>query len=272
MLASFLVEFYLLWHGKLRLPGAGSLLRLFRGFVPGLRDFPLSFGESKVARINFLDQASFSLLNYKAGEVGNHRFLFEEMARRLHPGDILWDVGANVGLVSLHFSQPHFHLKKIHSFEPSSGPLRTLQTLFDFSSNVEIHSFGLSSNNQSRRLISRSGDSSYGAVASRIDSEAGENIHLQAGDDVVTAGIEPPQMLKIDVEGHEPDVLIGLHQTICRFRPAIFFEHIFLSDEVLRGMVPTGYRLSFLLDDGSWTKDFHARRRGHEAFLDPLVD
>ena len=147
-----------------------------------------------------------------------------------------------------------------------------IEILFDFSSNVEIHSFGLSSNNQSRRLISRSGDSSYGAVASRIDSEAGETIHLQTGDDVVSTGIEPPQMLKIDVEGHEPDVLIGLHQTICRFRPAIFFEHIFLSDEVLRGMVPTGYRLSFLLDDGSWTKDFHARHRGHEAFLEPLVD
>jgi hypothetical protein len=79
-------------------------------------------------------------------------------------------------------------------------------------------------------------------------------------------------MLKIDVEGHEPEVLIGLHQTIYRYRPAIFFEHIFLSDEVLRGMVPTGYRLSFLLDDGSWTKDFHSRHRGHEAFLEPPVD
>jgi FkbM family methyltransferase len=272
MLASFLVEFYLLWHGKLRLPGAGILLRLFRSFVPGLQDFPLSFGESKVARISFLDQASFSLLNYKAGEMGNHRFLFDEMARRLHPGDILWDVGANVGLVSLHFSQPCFRLKKIHAFEPSTGPLRTLSTLFDSSLNVKIHSFGLSSAVQSRRLISRSGDSSYGAVASISDSVAGEIIHLLSGDEIVSSGIEPPQMLKIDVEGHEPDVLIGLCQTIHRFRPAIFFEHIFLSDEVLRGMVPPGYHLSFLLDDGTWSKDFNGRHRGHEAFLEPSAD
>ena len=238
MIAAFLVEFYLLWHGKLRLPGAGILLRLFRGFVPSLRDFPLSFGGSKVARINFLDQASFSLLNYKAGELGSHRFLFEEMARRLYAGDILWDVGANVGLVSLHFSQPNFHLGKIHAFEPSAGPLRALQTLFDSSLNVEVHSFGLSSTEQSRKLISRSGDSSYGAVASKSNLEAGEIIHLHTGDEIVSTGIEPPKMLKIDVEGHEPDVLIGLCKTIHRFRPAIFFEHIFLSDEVLKGMVP----------------------------------
>jgi len=82
MIATVLVRFYLLWHGRLKLPGAGLLLRLSRHFLPKLRDYPLAFPGSGTARLDFRDQASFSLLNYKAGDWGNHGFLFQAMAIR----------------------------------------------------------------------------------------------------------------------------------------------------------------------------------------------
>ena len=128
-MATILVRFYLFWHGRMKFPGAGLLLRLFRGVLPGLRNYPLIFPGTGTARLDFRDQASFSLLNYKAGDWGNHRFLFETMATRLHPGEVLWDVGANVGLVSLHFSQgDQFEKFTGRPFYISSSRARSMTT------------------------------------------------------------------------------------------------------------------------------------------------
>ena len=270
-MTTILVNFYLFWHGRLKCPGAGLLLRLFRGILPGLRDYPLSFQGTGTARLDFRDQASFSLLNYKAGDWGNHRFLFQAMAARLHRGEVLWDVGANVGLVSLHFSQPSFALKKIHAFEPSAGPRKSLQALWGSHARVCVHPFGLSSSAWQGRMKSRPGDSSYGTVVPAEDPLGNECIRLESGDALVASGMEPPQMIKVDVEGHEPEVFAGLTQTIRTCQPIIFFEHIFLSDDQLRRMVPAGYRLSFLLENGSWSTDFKTRMLGHEALLEPAV-
>jgi hypothetical protein len=75
--------------------------------------------------------------------------------------------------------------------------------------------------------------------------------------------------LKIDVEGFEPSVFAGLAQTIATHRPAIVFEHIWLSDEEIRQLIPEGYTLRFILDDGKLESDFAVRRNGHDAVLLP---
>ena len=238
-------------------------------FRSSLRDYPLAFPDIGIARLDFRDQASFSLLNYKAGDWGNHRFLFEAMAARLHAGEVLWDVGANVGLVSLHFSQPFFALKKIHAFEPSAGPRKALEALLGSQARVSIHPFGLSSSRRQGRMKSRQGDSSYGMVVQSHDPQGRESIRLESGDTLVASGMEPPHLIKVDVEGHEPEVFAGLKETIRTYKPIIFFEHIFLSDAQLRELTPQGYCLSFLHEDGSWSLDIKTRRRGHEALAEP---
>jgi len=268
-MATILVRFYLFWHGRMKCPGAGLLLRLFRGVLPGLRNYPLIFPGTGTARLDFRDQASFSLLNYKAGDWGNHRFLFGTMATRLRPGEVLWDVGANVGLVSLHFSQAAFGLKKIHAFEPSSGPRKSLQALLGSHPNVCVHPFGLSSSAWQGRMKSRQGDSSYSTVVPAEDAQGGESIRLEQGDALVASGMEPPHVIKVDVEGHEPKVFAGLKETIRIYQPIIFFEHIFLSDEQIRELTPPGYRLSFLHEDGFWSLDIKTRQQGHEALAEP---
>lgn len=269
MFANALVQFYLFWHGRLGLPGAGLLLRLARKLDPALHDFPLCLDGQRVGRLDFRDQASFSLLNYRAGDLGNHRFLFQEMAARLRPGDVLWDVGANVGLVSLYFAQDQFSLKKIHSFEPSPGPWKTLQSLFLSDPRVSPHPWGLSSSAGEGCLVGQGADSSYGAIRLSEKAGPGEKVFLRAGDQLVLSGLEPPHLIKIDVEGHEPAVLAGLKETIRKYGPAIFFEHIFLSPGQIRSLIPPGYKLSFLLEDGTWTEDFDQRFLGHEALLSP---
>ena len=55
--------------------------------------------------------------------------------------------------------------------------------------------------------------------------------------------IPPPDVLKIDAEGFEPQVIAGLAETIRQKRPVIFFEHTKLDDDQLRACVPPGYKL-----------------------------
>ncbi len=270
-MADILVRFYLFWHGRLKCPGAGVLLRLFRSVLPDLRNYPLTFPGTGTTRLDFRDQASFSLLNYKAGDWGNHRFLLQAMAERLHPGEVLWDVGANVGLVSLYFSQPTFGLKIIHAFEPSARPRKSLQALWGSHGRVCVHAFGLSSSGRQGRMKSRGGDSSYGTVVGAEDPLGGEPIRLESGDALVASGMDRPHVIKVDVEGHELEVFDGLAQTIRTYQPIIFFEHIFLSDDQLLSLTPPGYRLNFLLEDGSWTSDRKRRLLGHEALAEPAV-
>lgn len=268
-MAKALIRFYLFWHGQCKLPGAGVLIRCFRSLLPELRNYPLTFPGIGTARLDFRDQASFSLLNYRVGDLGNHWFLFQAMSARLHPGEVLWDVGANIGLVSLHFSQPSFGLKRIHAFEPSAGPRQCLQTLLGSLDRACVHPFGLSSSPRQGRMKSRQGNSSYGTVVGAEDPLGSEPIRLESGDALVASGMERPHMIKVDVEGHEPEVFAGLVETIRTYKPIVFFEHIFLSDEQTRRLVPEGYSLTFLLEDGSWTTDFNKRLSGHEALLEP---
>lgn len=76
-------------------------------------------------------------------------------------------------------------------------------------------------------------------------------------------------MIKIDVEGFEPQVLAGMQQTIRESRPMIVFEHLWLDDSAVRQIIPTGYDLLFLLNDGTLTPDLLSRRRGTDAILVP---
>lgn len=118
-------------------------------------------------------------------------------------------------------------------------------------------------------MKSRQGNSSYGTVVGAEDPLGSEPIRLESGDALVASGMERPHMIKVDVEGHEPEVFAGLVETIRTYKPIVFFEHIFLSDEQTRRLVPEGYSLTFLLEDGSWTTDFNKRLSGHEALLEP---
>jgi hypothetical protein len=78
-----------------------------------------------------------------------------------------------------------------------------------------------------------------------------------------------PHVIKIDVEGFEPSALAGLAETMAGHRPILCFEHIFLSDEQIREMMPKDYLLYFIQDDGSISSDFSARRHGHDALAVP---
>ena len=83
--------------------------------------------------------------------------------------------------------------------------------------------------------------------------------------------IPPPDVLKIDVEGFEPQVIAGLAETIRQKRPVIFFEHTKLDDDQLRACVPPGYNLQFILKGGGLSPDCSQRPNSSDAMMTPEI-
>jgi FkbM family methyltransferase len=139
-------------------------------------------------------------------------------AQLLRPGDTAFDIGANVGIYTLLFSQLVGPTGYVVSFEP--GPI-----------NIDYLRNHLSLNNVSNAAIVNAavsdvsgtanfdvaGDSSTGHLA----PDGALAVQVVSVDDYVADSGRRPQLLKIDVEGAEAKVLNGARGTLEGCRPIV---------------------------------------------------
>jgi FkbM family methyltransferase len=270
MVSDLLVGLYRFVHGRLHLPGAGWLLKSLTPMLPGLQAHPFPVPEVGVALLDFRDVAAFGMVNLLLGDLGNDANLYRCLEAALQPGDVFWDVGANIGTLSGHFAHPRFKLSSLHAFEPNPGPLKTLQSLFSAHARCIVHPFGLGDKDQVIAMSLSSAGSCVGSMARDFHEGRQIQVQVRRGDDVRRElRLPAPHVIKIDVEGFEPSVFAGLTETIAEHRPILVFEHIFLSDEQIGELTPKGYQIFFIQDDGSITTDFSLRRQGHDALVVP---
>ena len=144
--------------------------------------------------------------------------------RLLQPGDVAVDVGANIGLYTLLFSSLVGAAGQVHSFEPAPENVRRLRVnlLLNEANNVEV---------RQAAVFSRPGSLTLNLFDPRLGAwhslgrpelpnpfEPGETIAPTGTVEVeaitldgyaAAAGVEEIALLKIDVEGAEPDVIAG---------------------------------------------------------------
>jgi FkbM family methyltransferase len=266
--AKLLVKLYFLVHGKLHLPGAGWLIRRMIRFVPSLTRYPLHVAGVGTAILDFRDEAAFGMLNVLLGDLGQDRQLIGRMEGLLRPGDVLWDVGANIGYLTMHFARRFPELSSIQAFEPNPAALKTLQGLFIEYPRVQVHPVGLGASDEVLELQALPNSTSWGTVTGKLQGGTRTKVPIRRGDDYRRqCGLALPNVMKIDVEGFEPNVLAGLRETISEARPAIVLEHIWLSDEQLRQLCPPGYAFYFIMEDGSLSQDFAQRMQGYNVII-----
>jgi FkbM family methyltransferase len=192
------------------------------------------------------------------------------MERFCSPGAVLWDIGAFVGHISAHFAHPRFQLAAIHAFEPNPANLARLKAMFGNSARVAIHPFALGQTETTMTLSFGARDASVGSLVRECKGGERVSVLVRHGDTVRRElKIPAPDVIKIDVEGFELEVVRGLSDTISEKRPVIFFEHVFLSDGQLEQMIPKGYQMFFINDDGDIAEGLSSRNKGHDAFIVP---
>jgi FkbM family methyltransferase len=133
----------------------------------------------------------------------------------LRPGDVVWDVGANVGYYTRRFAEavgPHGHVEAFEPFPLSAERLRdNLNDVGNYA--LTVTALGATSGT----VTMRAGGDGVGATNRITDKkEAGDvEIRVETGDSIMAAGmVTLPTVVKIDTEGFELDVLLGMRGLI----------------------------------------------------------
>jgi FkbM family methyltransferase len=267
MFANFLVRFYRIWHGWFGLKGAGWTRRRAARVVPGLRAYPLVMDDGTRVTLDFRDMSAWYWLNFDLGDVGfEEEGLLQAMRARITLESVMWDVGANAGLLSYLLSKSSPTPRELHLFEQNPHVFAIARSGLSNFAFAHVHRAALSDRRCQLRLNVPIGHSTLGALA----PEGGTEVQCLRGDDLVfDEKMTPPDIIKIDTEGHELSVLKGLERIIDVHRPCIFFEHLSLTDEEVEKAIPAGYHLFSLSDaDGSLKPGFN-RGVGHNSVLFP---
>jgi FkbM family methyltransferase len=142
---------------------------------------------------------------------------------------LILDVGANIGNHSLYFSKIS---KKVFSYEPNPNTYELLKFNTRNVPNINIYNIGISNKNEKKFLNESNfniGDSSIVSSIEKQDIKKDDitlhEINSFKLDDLQDFSNEEISMIKIDVEGHELEVMDGAKNIIKKNKPLLIFEH-----------------------------------------------
>jgi len=149
-----------------------------------------------------------------------------ELQRLIHaavkPGQVFYDVGANVGFFSLLASAAVAPLGQVIAFEPLPRNLELLRANLALNDvrNVLIHEAAVADCPGHARFTDDASPS-----MGRMTTDEGITVPTVAIDDLVAAGtLPPPDVIKMDIEGAESLALAGAHDTLLQHRPLLYLS------------------------------------------------
>jgi FkbM family methyltransferase len=129
---------------------------------------------------------------------------------RVRPGDVVWDVGANVGLYTLRLADAVGVTGKVVAFEPVPATHAELVRRTNGFSQVSARNVAVS-NRAGWLMMNLDADphSPTNSLAAPIGTNA-VRVPVEVAQELVQGGQVPsPNVAKIDVEGFEEEVLLG---------------------------------------------------------------
>jgi FkbM family methyltransferase len=155
--------------------------------------------------------------------------------RVLKRGNVVVDVGANSGTISIPASRLIGHTGKVLAFEPAKiAYTRLLKNIkLNRANNITAFKKGLGNKNQKLSLeIGLFGDGLNSLVPHKYDLRSTEKVEVVTGDSIIHG---PVDFVKIDVEGYEPEVIHGMKRILTTYHPIVVFEfnfdHIWQKDK-----------------------------------------
>lgn len=155
-------------------------------------------------------------------------FMRDVVTSMLKTDVVFLDVGANIGNHSLFMSK---YASIIHAFEPYEPVRDILKKKINLNriNNVIVHPVGLSNKREIVDFyppsVSNLGTGSFKEKYYADNKQTAIPLEVVIGDDEISAhNIHNISLIKIDVEGHERQVIGGLRQTIDSHRPVVIFE------------------------------------------------
>ncbi len=151
--------------------------------------------------------------------------------RLIRPGDTVLDVGANIGLFSILFSNLTGPAGTVHAFEPMAGAFERLKMLHALNTpgfccgNTTFHGMGLSDKEGEMEVAF---EHAFSADMQERQHVVSEHVFITTLDAFVEKeNLTRLDFLKVDVDGWDTQVFRGGLKTLADFRPRLMAEFCF---------------------------------------------
>jgi FkbM family methyltransferase len=203
----------------------------------------------------------------RARELDHETELLERLREIIRPGDTLYDVGANIGLISLLTAlHPSGASVRIHSFEPEPRNFAHLQRNLELNGlgdRVRAHAVALGAEKGEAVLHVRGAEGEgRHSIATDKGSSGSIRVPLTTADEFARSVGEPPDIVKIDVEGAEGQVLRGMGNLLESGRPRELLLEIHAKGGGDR--MPDGEAIHHWLGSRGYVLAWQNRRRSGE--------
>lgn len=137
----------------------------------------------------------------------------QALTRAIKPGDVVWDIGANVGLYTKLFCEWVGKDGLVVAFEPARESFEAIQQQLPDCSWLRVENVALGEDDTTGRLVI-----ARGSVENHIETEVDRTngsvksvpVVICRGDTVCERMERRPNVIKVDVEGFEEEVLLGM--------------------------------------------------------------
>lgn len=182
-----------------------------------------------------LRRRSFSLWTpsrWDALELGDSEAaVLDYLPKLVRPGDVIYDIGANVGYYALHLARLATSQGRLYCLEANPICVHYLRANLEIhgAHHAEILPVAALDRTGETLFTLNYGNSNLGLTTESpfYASKAGHEIRVACStlDDLIsTYGLKPPDLVKLDVEGVEDRALKGMRETLHRDRPALVLE------------------------------------------------
>lgn len=137
------------------------------------------------------------------------------------PGSVLLDVGACVGYYTLLGAKLVGPNGKVFAFEPSQRNSAFLRRHVEQNGSRNVSVFTCALGNENTTVSFGAGT---GTGTARVTAYGDARVSQRRLDDIAREESMLPTHIKIDVEGHELDVLLGGEMTIRKYKPTLFLS------------------------------------------------
>ena len=208
--------------------------------------------------LDFCHTSHFEL--FRLNHIGGEQKLIQLLLDNTRSGDVVFDIGANIGMYSLFLAKKVGIGGQVISFEPEKNSRARLLVNIKLNAIENMRVLETALGETASEGVMDFSDEGGSGVNRILGNDEGESpshqqtISVAPGDTVIHEHSLPaPNVLKIDVEGMEYDVLKGITQTLkhpdCRF---ILLEiHFSLHAKLGRDNVPR--QIENLLSNSGFT-------------------
>lgn len=219
---------------------------------------------------DWIQENIFFLGEYEKAEL-------DVLKKHLKPGDVFLDLGANLGVFTLHASRIVGETGKVISFEPFLINHNALKKHIKINglTNVKIEKLAVGSESGSITLYHDESEDNLGMVtANYVENAVKEDVEIVSIDDYLQASPDLAiDFIKIDIEGFEYATLLGLENTLKKHQPKILIEildDIEIEDthkKVHDFLFNLGYKKHFISNEGQLSESPICLHRKNYLFV-----